>query len=133
MQMCGWLLGRELCRYMHPALMNTLSYSIGTLQISMSVRKALTVVVIMQPVTILTVATIAPVYLDSLEMDRCAVVCCVIRYLAVRVMFAAPSDIDECGRDNNCAVNATCNNTFGSFNCRCLSGYDGDGVSCIGK
>jgi hypothetical protein len=42
-------------------------------QISMSVRKALTVVVIMQPVTILTVATIAPAYLDSLEMDRCAV------------------------------------------------------------
>jgi hypothetical protein len=72
-QMCGWLLGRDLCRYMHPALMNALLYSIGTLQISMSVRKALTVVVTMQPVTILTVATIAPAYLDSLEMGRCAV------------------------------------------------------------
>lgn len=44
-------------------------------QISMSVMKDLTVVEVMQNVSILKVATFVPVYLDSLEMDRYAMVC----------------------------------------------------------
>ncbi|XP_072014975.1 uncharacterized protein [Amphiura filiformis] len=41
------------------------------------------------------------------------------------------NDIDECivGTDD-CAVHATCNNTYGGYSCACNPGYRGDGVSC---
>ena len=43
-------------------------------------------------------------------------------------------DTDECKYDlDNCHANASCTNTNGSFNCTCLIGYAGDGVSCEGK
>ena len=43
-------------------------------------------------------------------------------------------DTDECKYDlDNCHADATCTNINGSFNCTCLIGYAGDGVSCIGK
>ena len=44
------------------------------------------------------------------------------------------ADIDECitGLDN-CDINADCANTPGSFDCSCIAGYDGDGVTCHGK
>ena len=33
-------------------------------------------------------------------------------------------DEDECqDQKHNCDVNAQCNNTLGSYNCTCLSGY----------
>ncbi|XP_013389521.1 fibrillin-2, partial [Lingula anatina] len=40
-------------------------------------------------------------------------------------------DLDECslGTDN-CAENATCTNTVGSFTCSCLPGFTGDGTVC---
>ena len=40
-------------------------------------------------------------------------------------------DVDECvtGMDD-CHVNATCSNTFGSFECTCVAGYEGNGVNC---
>ena len=42
-------------------------------------------------------------------------------------------DEDECQDEkHNCHANAQCNNTFGSYNCTCLNGYSGDGVSCLG-
>ena len=43
-------------------------------------------------------------------------------------------DINECtmGTDN-CAAEATCTNTEGSFTCTCNQGYTGDGVACNGK
>ena len=50
------------------------------------------------------------------------------KYLSVIV------DIDECAIElDNCHENATCNNTFGSFECICNSGFDGDGVNCTSK
>ena len=40
------------------------------------------------------------------------------------------TDIDECMEYSPCDVNATCNNTIGSFNCECNIGYSGDGMNC---
>lgn len=42
-------------------------------------------------------------------------------------------DINECIRDyrNNCSENANCTNTVGSFYCTCVSGYTGDGYTCV--
>ena len=31
-----------------------------------------------------------------------------------------------------CHVNATCNNTIGSYQCKCVAGYAGNGVNCEG-
>ena len=46
-------------------------------------------------------------------------------------MFSPHPDIDECeiGTDN-CAVHATCNNSFSGFSCTCNPGYQGDGTFC---
>jgi len=44
-------------------------------------------------------------------------------------------DIDECvsPETNECDSNAVCNNTEGSYTCRCQNGYEGDGKSCAGN
>ena len=44
-------------------------------------------------------------------------------------------DIDECtnAETNECHFNASCNNTEGSYTCRCLDGYQGNGKNCTGK
>lgn len=40
-------------------------------------------------------------------------------------------DIDECAdRTDNCADNAACTNTEGSFTCECRPGFSGDGIEC---
>lgn len=43
-------------------------------------------------------------------------------------------DTDECASPeaNNCDVNALCTNTDGSYICRCIRGYEGDGRNCTG-
>ena len=45
------------------------------------------------------------------------------------------TDIDECSNaeTNECHSNASCNNTEGSYTCRCLEGYQGDGKNCSGR
>ena len=43
-------------------------------------------------------------------------------------------DIDECDRNtHNCASEADCSNTVGSFNCTCRGGFEGNGIQCTGK
>ena len=44
-------------------------------------------------------------------------------------------DINECAsrETNQCDPKASCNNTEGSYACRCLDGYQGDGKNCTGK
>ena len=45
------------------------------------------------------------------------------------------ADLDECAipETNECDLNALCTNTEGSYVCRCLDGYQGDGRNCTGK
>ena len=45
------------------------------------------------------------------------------------------SDVDECAiaETNECHSNAVCNNTGGSYVCRCKSGFQGDGRNCTGE
>ena len=51
--------------------------------------------------------------------------------LNVKYLFV---DFDECAANtDNCDDNAYCNNTVGSFNCTCNSGYTGNGTTCLGK
>ena len=43
-------------------------------------------------------------------------------------------DIDECASSetNQCGPNSLCTNTEGWYICRCLRGYQGDGLNCSG-
>ena len=43
-------------------------------------------------------------------------------------------DINECEENqDNCNGKAKCINTDGSFQCKCLDGYTGDGITCSGN
>ena len=46
------------------------------------------------------------------------------------------TDMDECLQGtHSCSVYAICSNTKGSYDCRCKTGYTGDGQNCtwLGK
>ena len=46
---------------------------------------------------------------------------------------AISTDIDECKKNtDNCSLNRKCENSPGSFSCKCKSGFQ-DGPLCIGK
>ena len=43
-------------------------------------------------------------------------------------------DIDECKEGlDMCHINATCENTVGSYVCYCFTGFTGDGFYCTSK
>ena len=50
-------------------------------------------------------------------------------------IFSPTLDYDECADEdqNECDPNALCTNTEGSYVCRCLRGYEGDGRNCTGN
>ena len=63
---------------------------------------------------------------------QCSILC-VFCYL--HHCFSLPAqDINECESDNlnDCDGNADCIDTIGSYNCSCISGYEGDGFNCTG-
>ena len=44
------------------------------------------------------------------------------------------TDVDECSTGtDNCAAEATCTDTDGSYTCTCNTGYAGDGTDCLSK
>ena len=57
------------------------------------------------------------------------------RYNCLKLKGIYPfADIDECTTNiHSCDVNASCNNTIGSHNCTCNSGFYGSGQECLGK
>ena len=96
----------------------------------------LTAVMRMQSVPILLGATPAPVNLATPEMEKVATVCDEYETLSIimAVHFVAYIDIDECtAGSHNCAEEATCTDTDGSFTCACRSGYSGNGQNCDGN
>jgi hypothetical protein len=94
--------------------------------------------------------TLVHVILDSVVMDYRVmvgdIICLVFCYftndrlgkivnkrnLRVCFSFTILLEINECSPVSPCHVNATCNNTEGSYACTCDSGYSGDGFSCGG-
>lgn len=55
--------------------------------------------------------------------------------MEVKSISFAFADVNECANaeSNDCGANALCTNTNGSYSCRCLVGYQGDGVVCTGE
>ena len=77
----------------------------------------------------------APVLLVTFMMlKKILVLVCVdvfIKYYGYSPDF---SDIDECQLEiDNCHMNATCMNTYGSFSCSCDVNFFGDGIICFSK
>lgn len=56
-------------------------------------------------------------------------------FIALNSISLIHSDIYECSipETNTCHPNALCTNTEGSYICRCLNGFKGDGQNCTGK
>ena len=63
-------------------------------------------------------------------------VCTLLLHLTLsKCINTTTTDVDECtlGQDNCDPSRAICNNTIGSFECECLHGFTGDGVTCEGQ
>lgn len=57
----------------------------------------------------------------------------VLSYGQLKSLFVI--DVDECESPeaNSCHPSSLCTNTEGSYACRCLRGYSGNGRNCTGK
>ena len=54
--------------------------------------------------------------------------------MSIVTMLYLVADIPECERElDDCDQNATCINTFGSYDCLCNTGFTGDGFTCTGS
>ena len=75
---------------------------------------------------------------SSLLVTAYYLTCACIMFFLVsyntRVFKSNLLDLDECTDDlHSCSHVATCNNTEGSYTCKCNQGYIGDGYKCEGK
>lgn len=62
-------------------------------------------------------------------------VCLFLTRSSTAPFFAISIDVDECTivEPNDCDDNASCINNVGSYSCKCVSGYSGNGESCESK
>ena len=97
---------------------------------SMSVRSTSLVESLLTAQTLWEALSVAVVW-DTEEMDTTAQVCDDTKIIYISLLHVFYTDIDECAEiDGLCAVNATCTNTDGSYNCTCDTGFIGNGTSC---
>ena len=74
------------------------------------------------------------ILIGNFEMARNFKTLIVLKYSLQHLFYFFFSDFDESANNtDDCDVNAYCNNTVGSFNCTCNSGYTGNGTTCAGK
>ena len=74
------------------------------------------------------------ILIGDIEMARNFKTIIVLKCFSSESVLFFFSDFDECANNtDDCDVNAYCNNTVGSFNCTCNSGYTGNGTACAGK
>ncbi len=65
-------------------------------------------------------------------LDFEPVVCCVV--LAFFTSLTLLTDVNECTDGTaNCDENADCTNNEGSYDCKCRSGFTGNGNTCTGS
>lgn len=65
-------------------------------------------------------------FLDVIEYFQ------IVPLIHFRVNFFSCSDIDECIASIwPCDVNATCQNSYGSYTCSCKCGFYGNGQACV--
>ena len=73
-------------------------------------------------------------HVSNEERNRNGIQHTVIKNLFPLSQTSFSKDVDECSEDkHNCSPKAACQNTEGSFKCKCNHGYQGDGESCIGE
>ena len=102
----------------------------------MSVKNSWTTVNPLPRVLTSSVALLVYVLLAMLEMEHSAMVytCSYTNYNLYYIVPYTPADINDCELElDNCSPNAACTNTMGSFECECLSGFSGDGMTCEGQ
>ena len=66
-------------------------------------------------------------------MLRCTTI--LNQFKQLTLFLSTKLDSDECASEevNECDPKALCTNTEGSYVCRCLKGYEGDGRNCTGE
>ena len=58
---------------------------------------------------------------------------CILMHVCNSYVVLSYTDVHECVRSlDECDPNATCNNTFGSYDCICNLGFTGNGFICSG-